>query len=154
MPLFQCGKSKKGHKYCRLCVQSVICHKLIKLMNLISNERLAIEQLREVSELEPTLLNWGKEILELNKNRNKNRKSTTRDGERRQRLPSLNKVPLKMALQEISLNEEHLVPNYSQLPPFIKTIKPHTAKPNYNGIVLGVNFAHFERRVLRKMNQI
>lgn len=52
-------------------------------MNLISNERLAIEQLREVSELEPTLLNWGKEILELNKNRNKNRKSTTRDGERR-----------------------------------------------------------------------
>ncbi|CAD8125066.1 unnamed protein product [Paramecium sonneborni] len=122
-------------------------------MNLIPNERRAIEQLREVSELEPTLLNWGKELLNFNKIRNRKRKSTTRDSEHRQRLPSLNKVPLKMPLQEIQLNQEHSTAIYLQLPPLTKPIKPQTAKPNYNGIVLGVNFAHFERRILRKMNQ-
>ncbi|CAK92296.1 unnamed protein product (macronuclear) [Paramecium tetraurelia] len=122
-------------------------------MNLIPNERRAIEQLREVSELEPTLLNWGKEIRLFNRNPNRKRKSTTRDGELRSRLPQLNKVPLRMPLQEISLNKEISTPNQSYLPPLIKPVKPHTAKPNYNGIVLGVNFAHFERRILSKINQ-
>ncbi|CAD8105357.1 unnamed protein product [Paramecium primaurelia] len=123
-------------------------------MNLIPNERQAIEQLREVSELEPTLLNWGREIRLFNRNSNKKRKSSTRDGEHRyHRLPQLNKIPLKIPLQEISLNKEYSTPNYSQLPPLIKPVKPHTAKPNYNGIVLGVNFAHFEKRILSKINQ-
>ncbi|CAD8112336.1 unnamed protein product [Paramecium primaurelia] len=122
-------------------------------MNLIPNEHQAIEQLREVSELEPTLLNWGKEIQLFNRNPNKKKRSNTREGESRQRLPQMNKIPLKMPLQEISLNKDHLTPNYQKLPPLIKAIKPHTAKPNYNGIILGVNFAHFERRMLKKINQ-
>ncbi|CAK67119.1 unnamed protein product (macronuclear) [Paramecium tetraurelia] len=121
-------------------------------MNLIPNERQAIEQLREVSELEPTQLNWGKDILLFNRNPNRKRRSTTREGEQRQRLPQVNKVPLKMPLQEISLNQDQSTPNYSKLPPLIKSIKPHTAKPNYNGIILGANFAHFERRILKKIN--
>ena len=52
-------------------------------MNLIPNEHQAIEQLREVSELEPTLLNWGKEIQLFNRNPNKKKRSNTREGESR-----------------------------------------------------------------------